>query len=144
MFDMFEFTPVGYDPFKQGAKQPARPYSPTPDPIDQLFNKLSPTDLPTPMQLPAPLPSWVPPNVQDYIRMAPSYNEGERQSPLQPNIAGGEPYSPTPQIDDIRRLFRNRIIKNAPIGASPGMSADQLRALMQLPGFAGFQGGDEI
>jgi hypothetical protein len=78
------------------------------------------------------------------MSMTPSYEEGERQTLLPPSMAGGEPYSPTPQIDDIRRLFQNRIIRNAPTGDEHGIRAAQLRALMQLPGFSGFTGGDEI
>ena len=90
-----------------------------------------------------PLPSWLPQNVQDYMNQTPSYAEGQRQRPPQ-DIAGGEPYSPTPQIGDIRRLFGNRITQNAPTGDEHSIRAQQFRALMQLPGFSGFTGGDEI
>jgi hypothetical protein len=152
VFDMFDFTPVegdpflrngSPDPFAKGAKLPSQPYSPTPEPIDQLLNNLYP-DLPTPMQPPAPLPSWIPPNVQDYIRQAPSYNEGERMSPFPPSIAGGEPYSLTPQIGDINKLFHGRITQNAPTSEDHSALAKQYRGLMKLPGFAGFAGGNEI
>ena len=122
--------------------QPARPATPTPMSQDDITEALYGGGIP-PAPLPAPLPSWLPSNVQNYINTQPSYAEGQRQAPPQ-DIAGGEPYSPTPQIDDIRRLFRNRITQNAPIGNSPGPRADQLRALMKLPGFSGFTGGDEI
>jgi hypothetical protein len=67
--------------------------------------------------------------VQNYINQAPSYTEGQRQTLAQPNIAGGEPYSPNPQIDDIRRLFFNHIIQLAPpnpIPAGPDV-ADAIR-----------------
>ena len=125
--------------------QPARPVSPTPptqaDINDALWGS---GDLPSPMQPPPPLPSWVPQNVQNYINQAPSYNEGERQSPLPANIAGGEPYSPTPQINDIRRLFQKRITQNAPTSDLPAIRSQQFQALMKLPGFSGFTGGDEI
>jgi hypothetical protein len=116
--------------------QPARPVTPTPptqaDLMDALYG--SGAD---------PLPSWLPQNVQTYMNQTPSYAEGQRQAPSQ-DIAGGEPYSPTPQIDDVRRLFRNRITRNAPTGDERSIRADQFRALMKLPGFSGFTGGDEI
>lgn len=125
--------------------QPARPVSPTPptqaDINDALWGS---GDLPSPMQPPPPLPSWVPQNVQSYINQAPSYNEGERQLPLPANIAGGEPYSPTPQIGDIQRLFQKRITQNAPTSDLPAIRSQQFQALMKLPGFSGFTGGDEI
>jgi hypothetical protein len=143
MFDLFDFTPVDGDPFRRNGAPtpaPARPYSPTPFSGDDLRNALYGADLPSPMQPYAPLPSWVPPNVQNYINQAPSYNEGERQPPTPPIMLG--PISPTPQIDDIQRLFHNRIMQNAP--TNQGFSAEQYRNLMKLPGFAGFAGGDEI
>jgi hypothetical protein len=116
--------------------QPARPVTPTPtsqaDLMDALYG--SGTD---------PLPSWLPQNVQTYMNQTPSYAEGQRQGMLQ-DIAGGEPYSPTPQIDDIRRLFQGRITRNAPTGDERSIRAGQFKALMQLPGFSGFTGGDEI
>ena len=126
--------------------QPARPVSPTPptqaDINDALYGS---GDLPSPMQPPPPLPSWVPQNVQNYINQAPSYAEGQRQTLMPPSITrGDEPYSPTPQIDDIRRLFQGRITRNAPTGDERSIRAGQLRALMKLPGFSGFTGGDEI
>jgi hypothetical protein len=71
--------------------------------------------------------------------------EGQRAGPA-PDIAGGEPYSQTPQIDDIRRLFRNRTLQNAPTSQSltPTPLQRQMPALMKLPGFGGFVGGDNI
>ena len=116
--------------------RPARPVTPTPMTQDDLADALYGSGAP-----PAPLPDWVPPNVQTYIRTQPSYTEGERQG-WPTNIAGGEPYSPTPQIDDIRRLFRNRITQNAP--TSGAFTSQQLKNLMQMPGFSGFAGGEEI
>jgi hypothetical protein len=120
--------------------QPARPVTPTPTSQDDIMDALYGPGTQTP---PAPLPDWVPPNVQNYINTRPSYAEGERQG-WPSNIAGGEPYSPTPQIDDIRRLFQGRITRNAPTGDDRSVRAGQLRALMKLPGFSGFTGGDEI
>ena len=115
------------------ASMPARPYSPTP---------LSPDDFYGPP--PAPLPSWIPQNVQNYINQAPSYTEGQRQSAMPSSIAGGEPYSPTPQIGDLRRLFQQRITGNAPTSADPAIHAEMFRQLMKLPGFSGFTGGTNI
>ena len=121
--------------------QPARPYSPTPptdaDIADAFYG---------PAPAPAPLPSWVPPNVQAYINSNPSFAEGQRQTIMPPSITGntGEPYSPTPQIDDIRRLFNNRITGNAPTSDLNSIRAEQFRQLMRLPGFSGFTGGTEI
>ena len=120
--------------------QPARPVTPTPASQDDIADALYG---PGSQTLPAPLPDWVPPSVQNYINQAPSYEEGRPQG-TPPNIAGGEPYSPTPQIDDIRRLFQNRITRNAPTGDERGIRDQQFRSLMQLPGFSGFTGGDEI
>ena len=149
VFDTFNFDPVDYNPFEANPVkvQPSRPYSPTPGPLDTIFNQLQPEDLqdlPAHWAQPAPLPSWLPPNVQNYINQAPSYEEGERMSPFPSNMAGGEPYSPTPQIDDIQRLFHGRVMQNAPTGSKHGFTADQYRNLMKLPGFSGFTGGDEI
>ena len=118
--------------------QPARPVTPTPPTQDDIEEALFGGGAP-----PAPLPSWIPQNVQNYINQAPSYGEGQAQG-WPSNIAGGEPYSPTPQIDDIRRLFQKRITQNAPTNDLPGIRAQQFRALMKLPGFSGFTGGDEI
>ena len=71
--------------------------------------------------------------------------QGQRQTMLPPSITrGGEPYAQTPQIGDIQQLFRNRITQNAPTGDEPAIRAQQFRALMQLPGFSGFTGGDNI
>jgi hypothetical protein len=86
--------------------QPARPVSPTPMTQDDLMDALY-----GPGQS---LPSWIPQNVQDYINQAPSFNEGQRQAMRPADIAGGEPYTPTPQIGDLQRLFQNRITRNAP------------------------------
>jgi hypothetical protein len=120
--------------------RPARPVTPTPATQDDIMDALYG---PGSQTLPQPLPDWVPSNVQNYISTQPSYAEGQRQAPPQ-DIAGGEPYSPTPQIDDIRRLFQGRITRNAPTGDDRSVRAGQLRALMKLPGFSGFTGGDEI
>ena len=117
------------------ASMPARPYSP--DETDPLYS------LPA-VPPPQPLPSWIPQNVQNYINQTPSYAEGQRQTIAPPSIAGGEPYLPTPQIDDIRNLFRNRITKNAPTSEDPAIHAEMFRQLMKMPGFSGFTGGDEI
>jgi hypothetical protein len=118
--------------------QPARPVSPTPLTQDDIQNALYGDAIP-----PAPLPSWLPQNVQNYINTQPSYGEGERQSLQPPSITrGDEPYDQTPQIADVQRLFRNRITKNAP--TSGGFTSQQLKNLMQMPGFSGFAGGDEI
>lgn len=88
---------------------PARPYTPTPLPsdlMDALYGN------PTP---PQPLPSYLPQNVQNYIRTQPSYTEGQAQGRW-PDT--GEPggQSPNPQVGDLQRLFRNRIQQNAPSG----------------------------
>lgn len=80
------------------------------------FRPTSP-QLPLPLtpQSGLPLPSWIPPNVQNYINQRPSFAEGQRQTMLPPpNITGGEPYSPTPQIADIQRLFQRRALLNSP------------------------------
>lgn len=115
--------------------RPARPVTPTPT-----------GDLPSLMYEPTswetPTPSWVPPNVQNYMRNAPSYVEGQPQG-TPPSIAGGEPYSPTPQIGDIRRLFRGSIMRNAPTSGGEAFNRG-LGNLLKLPGFSGFTGGDEI
>jgi hypothetical protein len=116
--------------------QPARPYSPTPTSNDDIVNTL--------YGPPPPLPSWVPPNVQNYINSNPAFAEGQRQTLAPPSIAGGEPYSPTPQIDDIRRLFHGRITGNAPTSDQPAMNAEMFKQLMKLPGFQGFTGGTDI
>jgi hypothetical protein len=122
-------------------QQPARPYSPTPNDIaDALYG-----DGP-----PAPLPSWLPQNVQNYINTQPSYGEGGVQAPQPYNRvyeadtqdAPSQPLNPQP--DDIQRLFRNSITRNAPTGDERGIRDQQFRALMKLPGFSGFTGGDEI
>jgi hypothetical protein len=114
--------------------RPARPVTPTPLTQDDIADALYGGG--------PPLPSWLPQKVQDYINHAPSFAEGQRQALTPPDIAGGEPYDQTPQIDDIRRLFRNRITRNAPTSVDSNSQA--LRALMKLPGFSGFTGGDEI
>jgi hypothetical protein len=130
------------------AQRPARPVTPTPD--QQMPPDLN---LPTPMSQSDlmdalygsgadPLPSWLPQNVQSYMNKTPAYAEGERRR--MPDIAGGEPYSPTPQIDDVRRLFQNRINQNGPSGDLSSIRAQQFRELMKLPGFSGFTGGDNI
>ena len=118
--------------------RPARPVSPTPLTQDDIADALYGGGTP-----PAPLPDWVPPNVQNYINTQPSYAEGQAQG-WQSNIAGGEPYSPTPQIADIQRLFQNHIMRNAPTGDERSIRDQQFRSLMRLPGFSGFTGGDEI
>ena len=121
--------------------QPARPVSPTPATQNDIADALYGSGAAPP----APLPSWLPQNVQNYINNNPSYAEGQRQTLEPPSITrGGEPYSPTPQLDDIRRLFQNRITRNAPTGDERSIRDQQLRALMKLPGFSGFTGGDEI
>jgi hypothetical protein len=119
--------------------QPARPYTPGPstlparmeaDIMDALYGDAQP-----------PLPSWIPPNVQNYILTTPSRSEGQvNQVP----INGGEPYSPTPQIGDLQRLFHNRMIANNPTRPNTGFNSQQLRTLMQMPGFSGFAGGTDI
>jgi hypothetical protein len=120
--------------------QPARPVTPTPTSQDDIMEAVYGPQTPPP-----PLPSWVPQNVQNYINTQPSYGEGERQSLQPPSITrGDEPYDQTPQIGDIQRLFQGRITRNAPTGDERSIRADQFRALMKLPGFSGFTGGDEI
>jgi hypothetical protein len=122
--------------------RPARPVTPTPATQDNIADALYGGGIP-PAALPAPLPSWLPQNVQNYINQAPSYAEGQRQTQMPPSITrGGELYDQTPQIADIQRLFRNRITQNAPTGL--GFSSQQLKNLMQMPGFSGFAGGEEI
>lgn len=142
--------------------QPARPVTPTPNPTDLLYgpggvdpqggglggalNNLGgsmPSAMLTPETPMAPLPSWIPQNVQDYMRFAPSYEESQRQALTAPNIAGGEPYSPTPQINDLRRLFGDRMRQNSPTSGG-GFTSKQLSDLMKMRGFAGFSGGDRI
>jgi hypothetical protein len=89
----------------------------------------------------------LPPAVAQSIVSNPQYSESQAQgSRKEQGIAGGEPYSPTPQIDDIRRLFRNRALQNAPTSQSltPTPLQRQMPALMKLPGFGGFVGGDNI
>ena len=173
MFDLFDFTPVDYDPFKRtstpapGPTQsvgpgapPARPYTPTPPTQNDIWNMLygkNDPKLPTYIRpgndlsgylgpnLPSPaapleLPQWVPPDVQSYMNRTPSYAEGD----MFPSGTVGEPPWPEPQVGDIRRLFDKRIESNALAGRQQGFSAQQLRGLMQLPGFSGFAGGDEI
>ena len=121
--------------------QPARPYTPRPSDLPSRME----ADVMDALYGPEPLPSWIPPNVQNYINNAPSFAEGQRQTIMPPSITrGGEPYSETPQIGDIQRLFQGRITQNAPTSDQPGIRADQFRALMQLPGFSGFTGGTEI
>jgi hypothetical protein len=115
--------------------RPARPVTPTPTSQDDIADAL--------YGPPPPLPDWVPQNVQNYINNNPSYAEGQRQTLAPPSITrGGEPYDQTPQIGDIQRLFQGRITRNAPV--SGGFNSQQLKHLMQMPGFSGFAGGDEI
>jgi hypothetical protein len=117
--------------------QPARPVTPTPTSQDDIMDALYGGAV-----APAPLPPGLPQNVQDYIRTRPSYGEGQSQG-MPPNMAGGGELSqPTPQIADIQRLFQNHIRRNAP--TSGGFNSQQLKSLMQMPGFSGFAGGDEI
>jgi hypothetical protein len=126
--------------------QPPRPITRTP-PTAQDFSAYlygTPTtagDLPDAQAgpPPAPLPGWIPQNVQNYINTRPSYAEGQRQATMPPGIAGGEPYSPTPQINDINRLFSRSIHQNAPIGS--GISGPPLKAIIRGGYLAG---GDEI
>ena len=115
--------------------QPARPVTPTPASPDDIADALWGSGTPPP-----PLPSWLPQNVQDYIHTQPSQEEGQKawsgridNEPQQP---------PQPQIADIQRLFRGAITRNAP--TSGGFNSQQLKNLMQMPGFSGFAGGDEI
>lgn len=103
-------------------------------------------DLPTPMSqqdynnAETPLPSWIPLSVQHYINQAPSFAEGQRQTTAPPpDITGGEPYSPTPQIDDIRRLFARRQLLNS---ATPSPIGGKLLRDFILGGHLG--GGNEI
>ena len=116
--------------------QPARPVTPTPlsqaDLMDALYGGGG-----TPA---APLPSWIPQNVQNYINTQPSYAEDQ---PTPSGRIDNEPQQPSqPQIADIQRLFRGTVTRNAP--TSGGFSSQQLRNLMKMPGFSGFAGGDEI
>jgi hypothetical protein len=102
--------------------QPARPVTPTP----------MTTGTP-----PAPLPSWVPANVQNYIRTRPSFGEGERQGM---SWGGFEPpQPPAPQIADIQRLFNRGILQNAPTGNQ--ISGPPLKKIIQGGYLAG---GNEI
>lgn len=115
--------------------QPARPVTPTPMSQDDIAEALYGGATP-----PAPLPSWLPQNVQTYIRTQPSQAEGEK---VWSGRTDNEPQQPPqPQIADIRRLFRGSIMRNAP--TSGGLSSQDLRRLMQMPGFSGFTGGEEI
>ena len=93
-----------------------------------------------PMQMtPQPLPPWL----QTYIRTRPSYAEGQIQGPqwgaLDAARAQAPPQPPNPQVDDIRRLFFNHIIQQAPpnpIPPGPDV-ADAIRRGL-------FTAGDEI
>jgi hypothetical protein len=122
--------------------RPARPVTPTPttqaDLMDALYGGGTP---------PAPLPGWVPSNVQNYINTRPSYAEGQtrgqqwgpvysalEQEPLQP---------PQPQIADINRLFGSGILRKAG-GSQFGenqISGPFLKSIIQGGNFAG---GDNI
>jgi hypothetical protein len=86
----------------------------------------------------------LPPDVARSITMNPQYSEGQAQGDRgQQGIAGGEPYSPTPQIGDIQRLFNQHIQQNA-VTSQQLQNRQYLPQIMQLPGFTGFLGGDNI
>lgn len=99
-----------------------------------------------------PMPSWMSPTLQRYIQSRPTFAEGERPGP-QVGIAGepwgpgtppvqAEPYSPTPQIEDIQRLFGQGIAaRNRRFNP---VWSQQLRAFMKQPGFSGLVGGSAI
>ena len=113
--------------------RPARPVTPTPPTQDDIAEALYGGGA-------APLPSWLPQNVQNYIRTQPAQAEGQ---PAWSGRMDDEPQQPPqPQIADIQRLFRGSIMRNAP--TSGGLSSQKLRQLMQMPGFSGFAGGEEI
>ena len=102
-----------------------------------------PSGLPTQMVPPQqPLPSWMNPVLQNYIRNQPSYAEGQTMPGALPPPTEPWGYS-NPQADDIRRLFASRIMDNAPKPVDPAW-ATQLRSLMRIPGFSGFTGGTSI
>ena len=115
--------------------RPARPVTPTPPSQDDITDALFGGGTP-----PAPLPSWLPQNVQTYIRTQPSQAEGEKAWSGRTDAEPQQP--PQPQIADIQRLFRGSIMRNAP--TSGGFTSQQLKNLMQMPGFSGFAGGEEI
>ena len=116
--------------------RPARPYTPTPPSIDDLTDALY-----GPQAAPAPLPSYLPPNVQTYIRNHPSYSEGDPQGPGGQYGAiygalGQEPTQPAnPQIGDLQRLFRGSIMRNAP--SSNQLSGKTLGDLIRMGVIAG-------
>jgi hypothetical protein len=117
---------------------PARPYTPTPLTSDALADALYGGGQP-----PAPLPSYLPPNVQDYIRTQPSYSEGQRMpSGRQDNEP---PQLPNPTIDALRQQFRGSILRNAPTQVGPDQAkANMLRGFWGKPGFGGLTGGDDV
>lgn len=80
--------------------------------------------------------------VAQAIENRPSFEEWQKQG-ARKDIAGGEPYSPSPQIKDLQQLFRDRILQNAP--TQPGADVgDIIRQFSKLPGFAGLAGGQNI
>lgn len=137
-------------------------------PVDPLGNLRYPLLSARAMPPQAPLPNWLPQNVQNYIRTQPSYGEGDLQAPYQYSAANEamaqdtppQPYRPSlppgdvkrlpmtqpyvnPQPNDISQLFGDQIRRAHP--DSMQLQARKfLPQLMQLPGFAGFTGGSEI
>jgi hypothetical protein len=95
-----------------------------------------------PQTPPEPLPSWLPQNVQTYMRTAPSYVEGQPQPSGRMDFEPQQP--PNPTIPALRQQFRGTILRNAPTGTADPAKAAQLRQLYRMPGFSGFTGGDEI
>jgi hypothetical protein len=84
----------------------------------------------------------LPPAVAQSIVNQRSYAENQPQPSTLPPMPEGPSGQPDPG-PDVQWLFRNQVQQNAPM--SQQLQARKLLPqLMQLPGFAGFAGGDEI
>jgi hypothetical protein len=86
--------------------------------------------------------------VQQYIASHPQFEEWQAQG--RTDKGGGPdtsdiPQPPEPQVEDLQRLFHDRILQNAPSRAGVDQAqSDLFRKLYKLPGFAGFSGGQDI
>lgn len=153
--------PLGFDP-SNPPTPPPRPRAPSlPSPMQGIPNVTNPMrqgipNATNPMRQGIPdtmgrvmpgigIPPATLPNLMGPSPRPPGYEEWETPPSTRPPADEPWPGTGDSQIEDIRRLFANRITGNAPTSApSGGMSAEQLRRLMRAPGFGGFTGGTNI